>query len=155
MRLRLKNELPTLQVMHTYEVRPRKDHRGGVGHLRPFSRVLRANTASKRKETNMKTIRTLIVAELLAVAIPSATAHIWSESMSALATDFNEECPGTKAWTDDGCAEKKKQAAARLLYYVDALNRGLWDACYSEKPDREYCAKYRKSIAAQRDWGLN
>jgi len=28
MRLRLKNELPTVQVMHAYEVRPRKDHRG-------------------------------------------------------------------------------------------------------------------------------
>jgi hypothetical protein len=28
MRLRLKNDLPTVQVMHAYEVRPRKDHRG-------------------------------------------------------------------------------------------------------------------------------
>jgi hypothetical protein len=28
MRLRLKNELPTVQLMHSYEVRPRKDHRG-------------------------------------------------------------------------------------------------------------------------------
>jgi hypothetical protein len=28
MRLRLKYELPTVQVMHIYEVRPRKDHRG-------------------------------------------------------------------------------------------------------------------------------
>ena len=28
MHLRLKNELPTVQVMHAYEVRPRRDHRG-------------------------------------------------------------------------------------------------------------------------------
>jgi hypothetical protein len=28
MRLRLENELPTVQVMHVYEVRPRKDKRG-------------------------------------------------------------------------------------------------------------------------------
>lgn len=28
MRLRLKKGLPTVQVMRTYEVRPRKDHRG-------------------------------------------------------------------------------------------------------------------------------
>jgi hypothetical protein len=28
MHLRLKNELPTVQVMHVYEVRPRRDHRG-------------------------------------------------------------------------------------------------------------------------------
>jgi hypothetical protein len=28
MRLRLKNEPPTVQVMHTYKIRPRKDHRG-------------------------------------------------------------------------------------------------------------------------------
>ena len=28
MHLRLKNELPTVQVMHAYEVRPRSDKRG-------------------------------------------------------------------------------------------------------------------------------
>jgi hypothetical protein len=28
MRLRLKNEFPTVQVMHLYELRPRKDRRG-------------------------------------------------------------------------------------------------------------------------------
>jgi hypothetical protein len=28
LRLRLKDEFPTLEAMHAYEVRPRKDHRG-------------------------------------------------------------------------------------------------------------------------------
>jgi hypothetical protein len=41
MRLRLKNELPTVQVMHTYEVRPRKDHRGVdlISDALPFGRL--------------------------------------------------------------------------------------------------------------------
>jgi hypothetical protein len=47
MRLRLKDDLPTVQVMLTYEVRPRKDHRGvdlisdalpfGLAILPPFT----------------------------------------------------------------------------------------------------------------------
>ena len=41
MRLRLKNELPTVQVMHAYEVRPRKDHRGVdlISDALPFGRL--------------------------------------------------------------------------------------------------------------------
>jgi hypothetical protein len=41
MRLRLKNELPTVQVMHAYEVRPRKDHRGVdlISDVLPFGRL--------------------------------------------------------------------------------------------------------------------
>jgi hypothetical protein len=41
MRLRLKYELPTVQVMHTYEVRPRKDKRGVdlISDALPFGRL--------------------------------------------------------------------------------------------------------------------
>src|SRR5882762_9842382 len=41
MRLRLKNELPTVQVMHTYQVRPRRDHRGVnlISNALPFGRL--------------------------------------------------------------------------------------------------------------------
>jgi len=41
MRLRLKNELPTVQVTHSYEVRPRKDHRGVdlISDALPFGRL--------------------------------------------------------------------------------------------------------------------
>jgi len=41
MYLRLKNELPTVQVMHTYEVRPRRDHRGVdlISDALPFGRL--------------------------------------------------------------------------------------------------------------------
>jgi hypothetical protein len=40
MRLRLKYEFPTLQRMHVYEVRPRKDHRGVdlISDVLPFGR---------------------------------------------------------------------------------------------------------------------
>jgi hypothetical protein len=43
MHLRLKYELPTLRLMHAYEVRPRNDHRGGVDLISdalPFGRLL-------------------------------------------------------------------------------------------------------------------
>jgi hypothetical protein len=41
MRLRLKYEFPTLQRMHVYEVRPRKDHRGVdlISDALPFGRL--------------------------------------------------------------------------------------------------------------------
>ena len=41
MRLRLKNEFPTVQVMSAYEVRPRKDHRGVdlIPDALPFGRL--------------------------------------------------------------------------------------------------------------------
>ncbi len=41
MRLRLKNEFPTVQVMHLYEVRPRKDHCGIdlIPDALPFGRL--------------------------------------------------------------------------------------------------------------------
>jgi hypothetical protein len=41
MRLRLKYELPTVQVIHTYEVRPRKDKRGVdlISDALPFGRL--------------------------------------------------------------------------------------------------------------------
>jgi hypothetical protein len=41
MRLRLKNELPTVQAMHSYEVRSRKDHRGVdlISDVLPFGRL--------------------------------------------------------------------------------------------------------------------
>jgi hypothetical protein len=41
MRLRSKTQLPTVQVMHTYEVRPRKDKRGVdlISNVLPFRRL--------------------------------------------------------------------------------------------------------------------
>jgi hypothetical protein len=41
MRLRLEYELPTVQVIHVYEVRPRKDHRGVdlISDVLPFGRL--------------------------------------------------------------------------------------------------------------------
>ena len=41
MGLRLKCEFPTLQLMHVYEVRPRKDHRGVdlISDALPFGRL--------------------------------------------------------------------------------------------------------------------
>ena len=41
MRLRLKNELPTVSVMHAYEVRPRSDHRDAdlISDALPFGRL--------------------------------------------------------------------------------------------------------------------
>jgi hypothetical protein len=41
MRLRLKYELPTVQVMQAYEVRPRKNHRGVdlISDALPFGRL--------------------------------------------------------------------------------------------------------------------
>jgi hypothetical protein len=40
-RLRLKYEFPRLQLMHAYEVRPRKDHRGVdlISDALPFGRL--------------------------------------------------------------------------------------------------------------------
>jgi hypothetical protein len=48
MRLRLKYEFPTLQVMHAYEVRPRKDKRGVdlISDVLPFGRRMQSATQS-------------------------------------------------------------------------------------------------------------
>jgi hypothetical protein len=50
MGLRLKCEFPALQLMHVYEVRPRKDHRGVdlISGVLPFDRLQAFLIAGRR-----------------------------------------------------------------------------------------------------------